>query len=144
MPASTSITTTAIAVSACTITRLTRAVHRVIVSIDRTSILAITSIEPPGHSAAVIITVLDKDLLIVTIIMVPDSVSTEMISVPAKNSGAITSVQGVMLDAGPASAADSAGEVLASAVHHRQRSGGTMGNVRAFMQFKSLQKLAHH
>lgn len=119
MPASTSITTTATAVSACTITRLTRAVHRVIVFIDRTSFRAITSIEPPGRRAAVIMTVLNNDLLIATIIVVRDSVSTAMISVPARNSTDITSVQAVMLDAGLASAADSAGEVLASAAQHR-------------------------
>lgn len=97
-------------------TRLTKVFQSVIVSIDQTSFLAITSIEPPKHTAATIIAGSDNALLIVIAIMVPGSVSNVVIIVPGRISRVPIAATAALLDGEPHSVADSADEMLASAM----------------------------
>jgi hypothetical protein len=130
--------TTAIAESVRTNTRFARAIHRITVSIDRTISRDITSIEPPGNTAAAKNTGSSNDRLVVIItavqgrvsgavikgpsrvsrvvIAVQGRVSGVVIKVPGRVSGGIVAAPAAVSVGEPHSAAASADEVLASAM----------------------------
>lgn len=110
---------TIIAESVHTNTRFARAIHRITVSIDRTSSRDITSIEPPRHTAAAKNTGSSNDRLVVIIIAVPGRVSGVVITVPGRISGVIVSAPAAVSVGQPHSAAVSAGEILTSTMRRR-------------------------
>lgn len=114
---STSITTTVTAMLVPINTRLTKVIYSVIVSTDRTSILAITSIEQSENTAATIIAGSNNALLIVIAIVVPGSVS--IVIVPGRISRVTIVAPAAVSDGEAHSAADSADEVLALATRCR-------------------------